>query len=267
MDPLPFIRYPPPDIRHFRPPPNIQPSPYHVRQPSNPHVDYINLRRNLESQKNSSRINLNDSYIRDEGCKILGDFLQSNPQISQLELKGNNITSKGLIYILESLKQNFKLKSLNLEWNSIGLDSAGLEALSNYLSQNTSLNHLDLRNNRITTNDANLIANLIKVSKSLISLDLRWNELGNIGAKAILTSVRENNILQVLELSGNNVSEDLLRDLQGFLDRNRQKYPFNNQNFNDRENLSGGERMVKINKNKEFNCLFNKGRRRKERLH
>ena len=252
MDPLPFIRYPPPDIRHFRPPPNVPPPSFHNRQTSNPHVDYINLRRNLESQKNSCRINLNDNYIRDEGCKILGDFLQSNPQISQLELKGNNITSKGLIYILDSLKQNFKLKTLNLEWNSLGLDPSGLEALSNFLSQNTSLNHLDLRNNRITTNDANLIGNLIKVSKSLISLDLRWNELGNIGAKTILTSMRENNIIQALELTGNNISEDLLRDLQGLLDRNRQKYPSNSQNMNERENVPGGGDKLVNNNNKNF---------------
>ena len=246
MDPLPFIRYPPPDIRHFRPPPNMPPPPppFHLRQSSNSHVDYINLRKNLESQKNSTRINLNDNYMRDEGCKILSDFLQSNPQISQLELKGNNITSKGLLCILDSLKQNFKLKSLNLEWNSIGLDPSGLEALGTFLAHNSSLNHLDLRNNRITTNDANLVANMIKGSKSLVSFDLRWNELGNLGAKAILAAAKENNILQVLELSGNNVSEELLRELQNLLEKNRQKYPFLNQSMNERENMPGADKMV-----------------------
>ena len=227
MDSFPFARYPPPDIRHFRSPPNFVPQSFtpqnfQNRQPSNSHLDYINLRKNLESQKNSSRINLNDNYIRDEGCKIVGDFLQANPQISMLELKGNNITGKGLNLIIQALQNNYKLKSLNLEWNSIGLDASGLEILANYAGQSNSLNHLDIRNNRITSNDANTLSNLIKNSKSLISIDVRWNELGNIGGKEILTALKENRILQVLEISGNNISEELIKDITYILERNRQ---------------------------------------------
>jgi hypothetical protein len=70
--PPPFQRqqaYVPPNFKGFKP-------------------DYANLRKTLEHQKPTNRINLNDSYIRDEGCKILSNFLMENPFIISLDLKG-----------------------------------------------------------------------------------------------------------------------------------------------------------------------------------
>lgn len=250
-----FVRYPPPDIRHFRPSPfsQITPPPSQqkerIRYNASPSVDYINLRKHLESQKPSSRINLNDNYIRDEGCKILGDFLAINPEISHLELKGNNITSKGLVFILEGLQQNFKIKSMNLEWNYLGMEPSGLELLVNFLKKNQSLQHLDLKNNKISGNDAGrVLGELLTSSKSLLVLDLRWNEIGTLGAKSILAGLKENSSLKVLELAGNNVSEDILQEISSILEKNRQSNPIASQiKYEDSLNLRGNDPNQLVN--------------------
>lgn len=244
-----FIRYPPPDIRHFRPPPfsQITPPPSHqkerIRYNASPSVDYINLRKNLESQKSSSRINLNDNYIRDEGCKILGDFLAINPEISHLELKGNNITSKGLAFILEGLQQNFKVKSMNLEWNYLGMEPSGIEMLVNFLKKNQSLQYLDLKNNKIAGNNAGAaLGELLTSSKSLMVLDLRWNEIGTLGAKSLLAGLKENSTLKVLELAGNNIPEDILQEIVSILEKNRQNNPVISQmKYEDSLNFRGND--------------------------
>lgn len=218
------IRFPP----QYRSPP--------LNTPIRP--DFSNLRKTLEMQKQTNRININDNYIRDEGCKILANFLQSNPQIVSIDMKGNNITGRGLSDICEVLKLNKILKSLNLEWNSVGIDSIGLESLASYLTQNNSLNHLDLRNNRISQNDSAILAAIIRNNKSLISLDLRWNELGNVGANCIKTALKDNKTIQSLELSGNNVSEEITKDIQAFLENNRKNTPIiNNEILFEKENI------------------------------
>lgn len=83
--------YPPPPFGNY---PNYPPPPSYQRPSYGPpnfqgfKPDYSNLRKTLEAQKSSNRINLNDSYIRDEGCKILSNFLMENQFITSLDLKG-----------------------------------------------------------------------------------------------------------------------------------------------------------------------------------
>lgn len=52
-------------------------------------------------------------------------------------------------------------------------------------------------------------------------MDLRWNRLGNSGAKAILKGLNLNKTLNILELAGNKVSDDYLRQINDFLNRNQ----------------------------------------------
>ena len=99
--------------------------------------------------ENPQRLILNDMRIGDEGCFILAPFLNKNNAISVLELKGNNITGNGFIEIFQALRNNFKLKVLDLEWNFLGDNINGIEALTSFLSENRSLSHIDLKNNKI----------------------------------------------------------------------------------------------------------------------
>ena len=54
------------------------------------------LHYKLESQKGSSTLNLADSFIGDEGCGMIYDFLRDNIQVTNVELRGNNIGADGI---------------------------------------------------------------------------------------------------------------------------------------------------------------------------
>ena len=76
------------------------------------------------------------------------------------------------------------MKSVGLEWNRIcgGTDLNGMRALYEFMANNRSVTHLDLRNNRINAEGCKFIANILRNNNVLVSLDLRWNEIGNKGA-------------------------------------------------------------------------------------
>lgn len=87
----------------------------------------------MDSLKGQTKINLVDQYIGDEGSRLLGRVLAQNQNLTQLELKGNNIGSEGIIDIIEGLRGNDNLRVLCLMWNSLGQDKRGLEAIAGYL--------------------------------------------------------------------------------------------------------------------------------------
>ncbi|KAL4476153.1 hypothetical protein ABPG74_009886 [Tetrahymena malaccensis] len=184
-----------------------------------------NLIQIIQKQAATNRITIPEMYIGDEGALQLAAFLKGQTSISMIDLKGNNIGPNGFIEIFNSLRQNFQLKSLNLEWNRLGTDIAGLESLYVLLSNNRSITHLDLRNNKINQTGAHIIANIIRNNTSLSSLDLRWNELGANGGRAILQAMQENGCLVGLELAGNGIPEEINSEIQQLVTNNRDGIP------------------------------------------
>lgn len=80
-----------------------------------------------------------------------------------IDLKGNNISAIGFVEIFNALRTNYSLKSLNLEWNRLGVpDISGFEALYSLIANNRSITHLDLRNNKINQTGAHIISNFIR---------------------------------------------------------------------------------------------------------
>jgi Ran GTPase-activating protein (RanGAP) involved in mRNA processing and transport len=67
-----------------------------------------------------------------------------------------------------------------------------------------------LRNNQISHTSAIELSNSISANTSLETLDLRWNNIGLVGGKAILSSLKKNNSLYKLELTGNNIPDDIV---------------------------------------------------------
>jgi hypothetical protein len=52
----------------------------------------------LESMRNAPVINLADSILGDEGCRVLVEFLRahSHEHVTKLDLKGNHIGERGV---------------------------------------------------------------------------------------------------------------------------------------------------------------------------
>jgi Ran GTPase-activating protein (RanGAP) involved in mRNA processing and transport len=59
----------------------------------------------LESMKTNQIISMQDSYLGDEGCKLLVEYFRQNSHnhITKLDLKGNNIGERGASYLAQLL--------------------------------------------------------------------------------------------------------------------------------------------------------------------
>jgi len=101
--------------------------------------------------------------------------------------------------ILMALMHCPKLVTVQAEWNNIGSSASGLVTLL-YLVQNLRFVELiDLKNNKISHQSAEIICEIIKVnSRSLAVLDLRWNELGEVGAQMLYPALSFNAHLKSL---------------------------------------------------------------------
>ena len=164
----------------------------------------------LEMQRNSPTLQLGETFIGDDGCAMLGKYLEDHDTFSGLDLHGNNITGNGIINLCKYLSKTTILKELSLEWNSIGTLSTGMEMLCGALAQNKSVTSLDLRNNRIPLSAVTPLATLIRSNNTIEKLDLRWNEIATDGAKILVPALERNRTLVELELSGNKIAEEVL---------------------------------------------------------
>lgn len=183
----------------------------------------VDLKLYLDSHARTKSLRMADMSFGDDGARLLGEFLEKNRQVEALELRGNAISSEGFVNICEGLFGNNSLKSFSVEWNNIGSGTRGVEMLADFIAQNNSLEYLDLRNNKLNTSAAPSISEIVRNTISLSTLDLRWNELGNHGAKAILEALETNSKIQYIELGGNNITEDLIGQINSRLEHNRQK--------------------------------------------
>ena len=142
------------------------------------------------------------------------------------------------VWIIIRLQINSRL---SLEWNSLGIMSSNaFPEFCQSLGMNKSLKDLDLRNNQITHTSAlelctaieanmtlqnlgitlkvsnlNNFDSLIKNLKSF-SKDLRWNNIGLVGGKGLLTSLKKNHTLMLLQIAGNNIPEDICEAIGKF---------------------------------------------------
>ncbi|KDO34197.1 hypothetical protein SPRG_19039 [Saprolegnia parasitica CBS 223.65] len=151
-------------------------------------------------------LDLSNAYLGDDGCAALCRLLRQYPAKRVLDLRGNRIQADGAVHLAAFLKQSNVITSINLEWNCVGVLEHGLEALSAALAMNTTLTHLDLRNNSIGPDGAALLAAGLKRNRTLQELDLRWNDMGSLGGHALSEMLQDNHTLLRLHLMGNNVA-------------------------------------------------------------
>ena len=170
------------------------------------------LQTKLKLNSESDTVSLADSFIGDSGCQVLAKFIKEHPKITNLDLRGNNISSEGLKAVAGLLRPPTSLVSLSLEWNNAHL---GLEALGDALAVNTTLRSLDLRNNKIGPEGAAILAKSLTGNRTLQKLDLRWNELGQDGLVHFLALLASKATgLQQLEVAGNKAPEEVLRQIE-----------------------------------------------------
>jgi len=176
-----------------------------------------NWKDRLEGQKDSESLSLVDLFIGDEGAYEVAKFLKYNKDFVSLHLRGNNISAAGFETICQALKGATRIKTISAEWNNVGSDISGLVALHQLLKANTTIEIVDLKNNRLGPSAARVIADIIRDSSSVKKLDLRWNEIGEEGGEEILDALKETKKRVVIDLNGNKLNEETLAQVNEYV--------------------------------------------------
>ncbi|NWI54817.1 LRC45 protein, partial [Calyptomena viridis] len=186
------------------------------------------------------------------GVKLLLHGLCSNTTVKSLDLKGNNLRTVGAEALGKLLSQNKSIRSLTLEWNSLGVWEEGFSFFCQGLGANNFLQRLDLRNNQINHPGAGELALALTQNASLQELDLRWNNIGLLGGRALLNCLHRNKTLKRLELAGNNVPGDILKAVEQALHHNQDRETILNEAQNQMYILNKEVLSLKDEKNKQF---------------
>ncbi|XP_041321907.1 leucine-rich repeat-containing protein 45 isoform X2 [Pyrgilauda ruficollis] len=195
---------------------------------------------------------LGDCGLSEEGVRLLLNGLCTNTTVKSLDLKGNNLRTMGAEALGKLLKQNKSIRSLTLEWNSLGMWEEGFSFFCQGLRANNFLQRLDLRNNQINHQGAGELAMALTQNTSLQELDLRWNNIGLLGGRALLNCLHSNRTLKRLELAGNNVPGDILKAVEHALDHNQDREAILSEAQNQVSILSKEVLSLKDEKNKQF---------------
>lgn len=194
---------------------------------SNVELSKTDLLEALKLNRSIRSLNLGNSKILDEGCKLLYELLTVNNSLTELSLEYNFISDKGAKLIAKGLKENKMLQLLSLDENAI-LDAGfaaifdtlkfnqSLTSLSLYrcrisftspipefeesLQQNRSLKSLNLCNNNLKATACISISKVLKVNRGLTELNLDHNYL-NYHAHRIFEALQQNYSLTTLRIS------------------------------------------------------------------
>jgi hypothetical protein len=138
----------------------------------------------------------------------IAEFLDTHNNITELVLGYQNLWQSTKINITELAKaliRNTSVTVLSLSRNKLSDQDAGL--LATALLENSTLKSLDVSENRFSDDGIIALANAAEKGPSLRKLNVIKNQFGNRGSLALLKAVRENMKLVHVELGADNVGQ------------------------------------------------------------
>jgi Leucine-rich repeat (LRR) protein len=149
-------------------------------------------------------LNIESNDIGDEGCVSIGRMLANNRVIhtalfgsSLGALHGNLIGSAGTLEILKGLENSTSITRLGLNKNNVfagSRDQEVAEAISKFLTKNSSLKILELGGTQMTTRAAVTLFNAVANNKTLSEIDVSYNTLLTFPAFEALSHTLQNPI-------------------------------------------------------------------------
>jgi len=155
----------------------------------------VHLGRMLRVDTHITELYLGKHRIRDDGIRQLVDFLLENKVLRVLDLRCNELGADGAEHLGKLLASDCQLLSLNLSGNRIGekCNVNGAKALSEGLSYNTNLRHLDLNHNSLCGPALQLLGAVVEKSTTLESLRLFHNQWDQISSLTFHTILNDRN--------------------------------------------------------------------------
>ena len=203
----------------------------------------IVLLRALKEKSILKKLYLYNSLMTEEVAEDLAVVIRNNSSLEQLCI-GNNRLGLPAVMILQALQKHSRLKVLDLDNNNLTAhvaedlarivkNNSGLQEL--YLSNNglktsaavilkalkekSVLKILHLNNNLMTEEVAEDLAVAIRNNSRLEQLCIGYNRLG-LSAVLILQALQEHSRLKVLNLSDNNLTAHVAKDLATIIKNN-----------------------------------------------
>ncbi|XP_004639523.2 leucine-rich repeat-containing protein 45 [Octodon degus] len=206
----------------------------------------------LQNQTVWTELVLSDCMLSEEGATMLLQGLCVNTVMRLLDLKGNNLRAEGAEALGKFLRQNQSIQSLTLEWNNLGTWEEAFTTFCRGLAVNSTLRHLDLRNNQISHKGAEELALALQGNTTLQQLDLRWNNIGLLGGRSLVNCLPSNRTLWRLDLAGNSVPGDVLRAVEQAMDHNQEQHTAFQENQARTHILSREVQHLQKEKSKQF---------------
>lgn len=176
--------------------------------------------RNLSSSTALRTLCIDDCQLEVRGAETLGRLLASNETIAELSVKFiSNLDDEQFMSIVRPLKTNKMLQKI--EFCGGVLTTKGLSFLENVLKENKSLKYLYLMDCNIKRCEAEVVSNIMQSSTTLLELHLQANKMRNAGAKALVRGIENNETLRELGLEDNVLSYIGVAVIATALRRNR----------------------------------------------
>ena len=184
----------------------------------------ININEALKINTTLRILDISHNVISDDGLGV-SDCLKINKSLQELNISYNMISNNGLINIGKALQGNTTLRLLNVSYNKISDD--GVISFSDDLKKLTVFNKLMISWNdgvylildfmihscifskiKFGNTGAALLSAFIYNNTIIQQLDISYNNISDDGAEAISECLKNNNTLQQLDMSYNNISDD-----------------------------------------------------------
>ena len=235
----------------------------------------ISISKALCASTTLQTLDISHNSIFDAGAAIIGEFLKNNKILQKLNISYNKVSNNGIISISKALRMNAVLQTLDISHNNIsdnGVFAIG-KALRNCTSMdatteeinnvqsNCTLKELDISHNNLSSGGIITLSNCLKSNNTLQQLTVSWNDyiiplvldgINYIFSRsdmhfdnnvAILISgfLSQNDRIQSLDLSCNNISDDGAAAISEYLKKNNAL-----QNLNMSHNEVTSEGVIKI---------------------
>ncbi|XP_041671827.1 leucine-rich repeat-containing protein 45 [Cheilinus undulatus] len=213
-----------------------------------------------------TEVSLSECLLSEEAAKVLLTGLFGNTAVKVLDLKGNNLRSKGAEVLGKLLARNKTLRRLVLEWNALGVWDEAFSLFCEGLAANSVLTELDLRNNQINHKGASELALALKRNNTVKVLDLRWNNIGLLGGRSLLEALQKNKSLVKVETTGNNIPGDIQRALEQTTVHNSDRQSTLRDSHSKTQVLSKEIQKLKEEKGRQFISLMETIDRQREEM-
>ena len=156
--------------------------------------------------------------LKTKGISIICNSLKNVQQLKELGLGGNGITKEAAKDIAAVINNNTLLTSIDIGYNK--LKSSGIIVIANSLKNLSYLKDVSFNNTQITEDAADEIAEMIANNSRIEQLFLGNNQLKAAGIQKICKKLKQISTIKLLGLGNNSITEEAAGDIAGVIEKN-----------------------------------------------